>query len=531
MKKIIKYILLVPIVFAYSCTGLMDDLNEDSKGVTAEKLTPDGNLSKLRIQAMQKNLFNLTTSWQYQVQQNLNADVFAGYTMHPGSFNQTTTNDNYNWNHGWNGWAFTVAQANLTDFLALYEETENATINTDFYACGLILKVLTTLPLVDGFGPFPYLDYGVGSNPAFDDVEDIYLQGFIPELNSAIDILNSYKDGPFENRVANSKADLTNLGGTNSNWVKLANTIKLRLALRISNVNPSEAEKIIQEALNEPDGFIDASTGDVTIDVEVNEVFNPFSFISVAWSDCIMSADMQSFLVGYKDPRLASYFLPATTGTVTGAGAIYAGLRPGAALTSDKGAYANYSKIYAGKTFKIVSAAESYFLLAEASARSLGGLTPGQAEGYYTNGVSTSFAANGVGAEAGAYLSSTDTPADYVDYAAADNNYTATTTVTPEWTGTDMIEKIITQKWIALFPNGAEAWAEFRRTGFPRLTLPKNMENGANFDGTIPQGEFLKRMPYPSNIIGISPAAANTAISSFLNGNDNGYQALWWDVN
>jgi hypothetical protein len=529
MRKNIKYIaLVIPIVLALGCTKTMEDMNNDPKSITNSRLSVDGVLFKQHITNMETNLFNLTTSWEYQVQQNLNADVFAGYTMHPGSFGITNTNDNYKWNHGWNAWAFIVAQQNLTEFLSLKAQTSNGTSNTDFYACGLILKVMTALPLVDAFGPFPYLQYGVGINPAFNSVDSIYKFGFIKELTTAIDTLEKYVGGPMADRVKNSGADITSLGGDLKNWIKLANTLKLRLAIRMSDVDPTTAGQYIQEVKADANGLIDATTGDVSIDCAANGVSNPFSFISTAWVDCVMSADMQSFLVGYQDPRLSVYFVAATDDTVKTQGGTYAGVRPGVALTQGKGHYAKFSLLNVPGTFMLLSGAESYFLAAEACVKGLGGYAAGDAQTFYENGVTASFKLHGIEAQAADYLKSTKTPANYVDYSNKSNNYTATTTVTPKWDGTNKLEQIITQKWIAIFPQGAESWAEARRTGFPKLTVPKNMESGDNFDGTIKKGEYLKRLPYPSNIVSISPDQAASAISKYLNGKDDGAQKIWW---
>ncbi len=535
MKNYIKFIIAAFSMFlAFSCTDMMEDMNNDPKSITNARLEADGILFKQHIIFMEKNLFNLTTSWEYQVQQNLNADVFAGYTMHPGDFGGSATlNSNYNFNDGWNSWAFIVAQANLTEFLALENETFKGAENGDFYAYGLILKVLTALPVVDGFGPFPYLQYGVGVNPAFDDVGTIYKQGFLPELSQAIDTLKSYASGPSADRVKNSGADISNFAGDITSWIKLGNTLKLRLALRISDVDPTTAGKYIQEVVNDSQyGVLDETTGDFDINCSANSVSNPFSFLSASWVDCIMSADMQSFLEGMNDPRISVYFVPASDDTVISQGGTYAGLRAGVKLTSSKGHYAGYSQLKVTDNFMFVSGAESYFAFAEAAVKGLGGLSAGQAQGFYESGVKASFALRGLSADdAASYLASTASPADYVDYSNGENNYSATTKVTPKWDGVNMLEQILTQKWIANFPLGAESWAEFRRTGYPKLVIPKNMENSANFDGSIPKGEFLKRMPYPSNILSISPDQAEAAINSFLNGKDDGAEPLWWDVN
>jgi hypothetical protein len=531
MKKIIPHliILILPTLFCLGCTKLMEDMNNDPKSLTNARLSADGVLFKQHIINMEENLFNLTTSWEYQIQENLNADVFAGYTMHPGNFNSSTTNDNYNWNTGWNGWAFTIAQTNLTDFLALKSQTFSGKLNSDFYSYGLVLKVLTAIPLIDGFGPFPYLQYGTGTNPTFNNVDSIYLAGFIPELNAVIDTLNAYTKRPSATRVQLSGADISTFGGDIVKWIKLANTLKLRLAIRISNADPISAQKYITQTLAETHGFIDKSTGDFAIDCAANGVTNPFSFLTGLFNDCNMSADMQSFLGGFQDPREAVYFLPAKDDTVKLQGGDYAGVRPGVTLTQNKGHYAGYSLLNVPNNFMIFSGAESYFLKAEAAIKSLGGLTPADAQTLYEDGVKASFTLHGLSdAQAIAYLSSNASPANYVDYSNRINNYPATTTITPKWTGADQLEKIITQKWISIYPLGVEAWAEFRRTGFPKLKIPKNMETSANVDGTIPAGQFVRRMPYPSNILALSPDQAKAAITKYLNGKDDGFQKLWW---
>lgn len=520
MKKYIIYFIAVFTIVATGCTDLMDDMNNDSKSLTNDKLTVDGVLFKQHVNAMEKNLFNLTTSWEYQVQQNLNADIFGGYTMPPNNF-ATTQNHNYNWNSGWNGWAFTVAQTNLSEFLSLESITKDQGYE-DYYAYALILKVMTALPLVDAFGPFPYLEYGQSETPAFDDVQAIYTEGFLPELCEAISILEEYAAGDAAERVANSGADLSNFGGDISGWIKVANTLKLRLAMRISNVDESTASTYIKEVVSDSYGLLDVNTGDFSIDCDANSVTNPFYYLSTSWNNCAMSADMQSFLVGMEDPRVSAYFLTTASGD-------YVGVRPG--CDYENGTY-TASLLNVSSDFMYISGAESYFLLAEAAQRGLGGLSSGDAQSYYEAGVSASFVLRGLTeAEAITYLASEATPADYVDALGdTENDYSATTDVTPKWNASRAMEQIITQKWIAMYPMGTEAWAEFRRTGYPKLVIPANMANSPNFDGTLQAGEYLKRLPYPSNILSLSSDAAQSAISTYLNGNDDASEPLWWDV-
>ncbi len=87
------------------------------------------------------------------------------------------------------------------------------------------------------------------------------------------------------------------------------------------------------------------------------------------------------------------------------------------------------------------------------------------------------------------------------------------------------LEKIITQKWIALYPEGTEAWSEFRRTGYPKL-YPITVSNNPD----LPVGTFIKRLTYPPVVTNASKAAVDKAVASFLKGKDSPATRLWWDV-
>ena len=88
-----------------------------------------------------------------------------------------------------------------------------------------------------------------------------------------------------------------------------------------------------------------------------------------------------------------------------------------------------------------------------------------------------------------------------------------------------LVERIITQKWIAIFPLGIEAWSEYRRTGYPRL-LPAVENKSA---GTVNVKYGARRIPYPSEEYTENPVHLQEAIS-MLNGRDNAGTRVWWDV-
>lgn len=529
MKKIFK--LIIPALSALlilGCTKTMEDMNESDLAMTEESTDVGDYACRGYLTTMLSYVKNINGSWQYQVQQTLNADLFAGYFMHPGNFGAVATNDNYVFNGiKWNGQAFTDAQTVLSNFVAL-KKVAGASF-TDYVAYGTVLKVLAASAVVDGFGPYPYLKYGQENAP-WDNVDDIYLKGFLPELDAAIDTMVMYSQiADLKDRIKKGESDISTLKGNINNWIKLANTLRLRYAMRVSKVEPAIAEQYVKKCQDSQLGYL---TTDFAIDIKENKLSNPFFFQSKEWDDLVMGADIYSFLTGYNDSRVKLFFNTSKGDTALHAGLAhnYAAMRQGCPMIKESD-YIKFSQVNyeTFNKFVLVSGAEASFLLAEAALN--GWVTDKSAGAYYTEGVTNSFKL--FGATIGEYLNSNSKPADYIDIVNSENNFSATTTITPKWddaaTQAEKLERIITQKWIAIFPNGAEAWAEFRRTGYPKIKLPKFMETGPNEDGTIPQGEFVKRLPYPTPVKNASKTI-NEAITKYLNGKDDGNQRLWWDV-
>src|SRR5690606_28865582 len=135
---------------------------------------------------------------------------------------------------------------------------------------------------------------------------------------------------------------------------------------------------------------------------------------------------------------------------------------------------------------KVMDVAESYFLRAEGALK--GWEMGGSAKDFYEEGVRVSFNANGVSGVDEYLDNNTGTQLPYVDPYNPVNNAAPTTTITIKWEEGDTmerkLERIITQKWIAMYPDGQEAWSEFRRTGYPRL-YPV-VENYSE----VPMGDF-----------------------------------------
>jgi len=249
-----------------------------------------------------------------------------------------------------------------------------------------------------------------------------------------------------------------------------------------------------------------------------------------------MNASMESVLTGFGDPRIAKFFEPCTEDLVIandGGESVsvplkgqYHGVRQGTAFSHNY--YAAFSRLTVEPTTEVVlmSAAEVWFLRAEAALR---GWTDEDAGTCYRAGVSISFAQWQVsGAEQ--YLESDASAADYRDPIAPENDIAARCRVSPRWDESAAaeigLERIITQKWIAMYPEGCEAWAEQRRTGYPRLFPVRfNHSKGQSIDTET----MIRRLPYPATLETSDPEQYEMLLKE-LGGPDHGGTRLWWDT-
>ena len=189
-----------------------------------------------------------------------------------------------------------------------------------------------------------------------------------------------------------------------------------------------------------------------------------------------------------------------------------------------------------------VSWAEADFLRAEGAIRgwNMGDIidgTPGTAEEFYNRGIKNGYLGDPMMPDADyeaalpAYMSQTEA-APYVSYDPYNGGepWESVTKIGVKWNDGDSqeikLEKIITQKYIALFPLSTEAWAEMRRTGYPKVFPVLNTDDG---DGSIEQGEMIRRIPWKAT----DPIAKERIKASglpALGGPDLQSTRLWWDV-
>ncbi len=254
--------------------------------------------------------------------------------------------------------------------------------------------------------------------------------------------------------------------------------------------------------------------------------------------DIRAGATLSSFLNGYNYPRKTRYLSPASDAAVAGQ---FIGIRNGVAIDS-KARYSGYSKPIAkaasGDYFdrlsakaKITTASEAWLLKAEAALR--GWANAGDPQTNYETGIDKSFEEWGAGSAATYKADAASTASPYIDpkaQTAGANDVLAgnpnLSTVTIKWDAVASsevkLERIITQKWIALYPDGQEAWSETRRTGYPKIfPVVVNNSNGAVTG-------FIKRLPITSKYKNSNQAGYNKILPT-LGGPDNAGTKLWWD--
>ncbi len=381
-------------------------------------------------------------------------------------------------------------------------------------AVAAVLKVASIQRVTDAYGPIPYSKVGANGEITadFDSQEDVY-NLMIKQLDDAIATM-----------TANRTADFSSLadriyGGKVEKWIKFANSLKLRLAMRISKSNPTLAKQKAEEAVSHEVGVMSGNDDNAELTLVST---NPFEIIMYEYNggDSRVSADITSYMNGYKDPRRTAMF---TECTFDGKG--YCGMRTGINIPdgTTAHAYSNYN-VKTDSKIIIMNSAETAFLRAEGALR--GWNMGGSAKSFYEEGIRLSFEQWGVSGADKYIADDTSMPEGYKDPAGLNSYSGATSKITIAWDDSDNsgnLERIITQKWLANFPLGLEAWAEYRRTGFPKL-MPVVVNNSG---GTVSSERGARRLAYPQDERTNNAEYYQHALQ-MLGGADNMGTDVWW---
>ncbi len=530
MKRMIiltyKICLIIGLFLISSCTSNFDDYNSDKTGFNDEQQEYDFNNYGIPLKVAQECIyFNYDwgggKNWPFQVMQNLSADMFCGYMHSYNPFVAGLSNTVYNLNDGWNGTMWEYAYGYTMTSLKKAEDLTKEKL-PPFYAIAKILKVEVMHRVSDYYGPVIYNNFGgtssgvTGSTP--DSQKEAYY-AFFDDLDSAINILANHKtENGFERFDMLMHEDKRNY----RQWIKFANSLRLRLAIRISMADPGKAQSEAQKSLTCNEGMLENYDDIVAVSTNATGYSNPLGEINKAWREVSMNANMESILKGYNDPRISRYFNPATGEGYNGE---YRGIRQGTGFNHTK--YINHSSLTVKQTTNaiLMTPAEIWFLRAETALR---GWSAEDVEFCYRKGVESSFIQWGIG-DALEYLNNDNIAADYIDTFESEYNIKAYCKVSPRWDNSASneikLEKIITQKWIACFPEGCEAWAEQRRTGYPRL-FPVLINKS---EGRIDTEIMIRRLNFPVGIRTDNPTQYE-ALCKELGGQDIGGTRLWWDI-
>lgn len=512
-------------LIATGCTKKFDQINTNKNSI------PTVGATEFPFLFAKAQSVATVNQGSYQVAQNLFADQYAQYfacvaTYFPSDRNVIRMD--------WVGANFNPYYTQMMPQLQTILTTADP--SSPEHALADIVWVLGFHKATDYWGPIPYFSAGEPATSVPYDSQDKIYDDFFKRLTAAVDVLNANTGAqPF------GSFDLI-YGGNVSKWIKFANTLRLRLAVRISNVDPARAKAEAEAAF--AGGVLTTSPDDDALILRSLKGGdgNGLSIMS-DWNEFRMSAAMESVLKGFDDPRLPVYFLPdgATAENPDGNGQ-YDGVRNGLTstqLTETINLAGNNSHVgarWASSPFggvsnhletpqNVISTAEAYFLRAEGAL--LGWNMGGTAQELYEAGITNSMKQWGItdGTEIQDYINGTTQPVAPNDYLNSD----PMTDIVVKWSADPEVQKeqIATQKWLALFPDGMEAWADYRRSRYLNLYPVANSDNP---DITNTSTQYIRRIPFLDSEKLVNGDEVEKAVD-LLGGPDKVTTPLWWDKN
>lgn len=510
----------------------------------------------------------------YQRQYSLGPDGYAGYFVVPHSdFMYGTLTSTYNISDEFNAGP-----------LGGYTEMKNCIIPLlnhpsidsipEMKAINLLYYSLGAQEMADLSGPFTYSEdkQNLENPTTYDDLETIYF-GIVENLDTIVKCLQYFDNRPdwykeeiealLYDYAVTTRFLLEDYTGMND-FIKLANSLKLRMAMHIVKVDPTTAQQWAEEAVaSENGGVIESVSEQMASYPMIHGTNNPLVDIFNSWGDLRLCASFESLLMSLHHPYVydpenednhEGYVFELNNNPIASkknsgeqldAGSAICGIRAGTLVGANgqsypQNPYEAYSKIksdyFAMAPSYLIKFAEVDFLRAEGALR--GWNMGGSAQFFYERGIQNAYLEDPLFYDGGVYqrcveeYMNLEEPYDYVskDYLNGNEDWESVTNIGVKWNDADdqetKLEKIITQKYIALFPLSTEAWAELRRTGYPKLFPVLNADDG---DGTIVQGDIIRRIPWVATDPQVKAAIEATGLDA-LGGDDFQATRLWWDV-
>ncbi|MBL3655883.1 SusD/RagB family nutrient-binding outer membrane lipoprotein [Fulvivirga sediminis] len=520
LKKL-YYILSFVLVLCISCTDDFDEMNQDPNTLTEEQI--DATMAGPAFaNVLYKGIHQGSNTGVYDDQGTyglitmLQSMTFVHYLSTTSSTFATERNGI---NDGWvnRGWLRFYTQA-LPSLNIAYESAEG---NAEAIAVLDIWKVFIFHQMTDEWGPVPYSEAGNGkSSVAYDSQQKMY-DDFFNLLASAEKTLSSTSESTVGIFASYDRI----YDGDIAKWRKFGNSLRLRLALRISDVDPAKAKVEAEAAIN---AGVMQSNGDAAFFKVSQYTDNNFVKIAPAWG-FVMTSSMESLLKGYNDPRMEIWFAPSLKETYTGQPN---GRGVTRAWNDSTLSFVNNAtfgdQLFATKPIEVMLTSETYFNLAEAALN--GWNVTNTAQNYYEQGISLSLEQWQVKDQTTIdnYITGSSVPVkpDLVDaYAQNGLDTNPPVKVAVSWAASEQDQRtqIAVQKYLALFPESWETWADLRRTDANILYPLLNTDNP-----DVGRG-LMKRLTYLDSETTSNAEEVKAAIN-LLGGPDNGATRVWWDV-
>ncbi len=488
MKLIYKLKVFVSIILFFSivasCTKDFDELNTNPNLITEKVVKIDG-------------LFT-------QVVANSVSGIFGGRV---GEFvNFTNPGDGFriysrfDYEGSFNGY-YTGYLININEILRLTSVDAKLSNKN---AIARIYQVWLWQTLTDRFGDIPFSQAALGFEntvlqPKYDSQESIYKQLFTNLKDATAQLSND------PGKESYGDADLI-YGGDVDSWRRFANSLRLRMAMRVRYKDQALAQTNIAEVINAPLITSDDQSAKLLSEANasVNQgYYSPFRYmIDVNYTNGLRLGFTPVELLKTKnDPRLSVYFNPSALGAVWRGAPVNLGTgQSGARYQTDSLSLTGDFFRTTQFRFNILSAAEVSFLKAEAALFGLSG--GGDVQSLFADGIQNAMKMYNI--------SQTDI-----------NTFLATSAGILSGTNEEKLKQIIDQKFIALIFQGDEAWAEYRRTGYPLVWIGNN--------DTDTGGEIPRRLTYPFQEYLINEASVTEAVGR-LQGGDKLISKMWWDA-
>jgi len=519
MKKKIIFILIAGVILLQSCDL---DINNNPNTATASSVTVDFVLPA----ALASTATNIVTYNSY-------GSFLVGYQL-PGAglsgfgsaytYNYTSTDNTALWND---------VNGNLRDYQYIIDQAVSNPKYELYAAAARIQKVFNYELLIDAYGNVPWTDGLKGSanlTPAFDDDAAAY-QLLVKELNSAIADITSN-----ESKVGATLLGLTEVsdplfGGDLTKWKQYANNIKLRLLIKASGTSidafvQSEFATFSADGFLKEDALIDpgystsgtqnpawtllnsSTAGSIT---QAANYYIPSKYVLTFYTGAVLQDSTRAKLVykGYPATTVAGQ-LGDETNNPTSVRYAWSGKSDGTGIFKDR-----------TQGQPVFLASEVYLLLAEAALK--GHVLDGDAKSDFEKGILASFTYLREKANK-TFISGVNPATDLATY-LADNSGKYLVDYNASTTDAQRLEAIITQKYIALnYIHGHEAWNEFRRTTYPRIS---GTSPTTSFVATRTQSTRADKLPVRQ----IYPQAEYNLNTNVPKVKDAFSDPIFWDLN